>query len=355
MNDLPRREPTPLYPSAGRFEETLRRARLRRRRSAMVASAALVVVCAGGITGAVALRGGHVTQNAADPGTSAPSFGQPGSESNASGPVGATSPSESRPDRPSSSGSEHHPSGSGSGHSTAPSAGSSGPPSSVVGGKLYHGRAIDAAGKPLANVGVYVKSGGGLQRVATTDANGAFAITPTNSPVLLAGGDFAGSGSPTSQNYAYTYVDATDASSSGTPAATTVMNTGGKLAVTVTDANGHPLGGSTMPALYCDATATTPCYSMSADSSGQYVFTGLPTGDYTLRGAYASKTYHVTAGETTNVSWVEGQAAPPPPSDSPTPPPPTSDPTTEAPSSDTPDTAATQNDTGTHDSTVQSP
>jgi hypothetical protein len=133
------------------------------------------------------------------------------------------------------------------------------------------------------------------------------------------------------------------------------MDTGGKLAVTVTDGSGRPLGGSTQPALYCDAAASTPCYTMSADSSGQYVFSGLPTGDYTLRGAYASKTYHVTAGETLNVGWVEGQAPPASPPDSPTPPPPTTDPTTQAPSSDTPDNSTTQNDTATHDSTVQSP
>jgi hypothetical protein len=190
---------------------------------------------------------------------------------------------------------------------------------------MYAGRAVNAAGQPLSNIGVYVQQGGAQVRVATTNPDGSFQIPCTDSRVLLAAGNFAGSGGSSQQNYAYTYVNASGSTPSCSTkpetshAAATVMSAGGRLAVTVTDPSGNPVAGSSQPSLYCDATATTPCYTMTADSTGTYTYTGLPTGDYTLRDQDQSKTYHVTAGGTTDVNWQEQ----PPPVATPTSPSPT--------------------------------
>lgn len=313
MNDLPRRDPSPLYPRPGRFEETLRRARRRRQRSAVLAAAALVVVCAGGVSAAMATRTGHHSIDSADVNTSAPAYGggsgaaptaststrSPGRGQNSAG-GGKTGPGSQRSAQPSKA-------------TTPPSASKSNGPGGNSHGQIIRGKAVDAAGQPLRDIGVYVKDGGALQRVGETKPDGSYQIPCTNGQVVLASGNFGaagGSGSP--ENYAFTYVDppggsCTKPSSTEQSMGTTVMDTGGQLSVTVTDASGNPVPGSTEPALYCDATSTAPCYTMVADGSGQYTYSGLATGDYTLRGQYGSQVYHVTAGQTTNVTWVEGQ------------------------------------------------
>lgn len=340
MNDLPRRDPTPLYPRPGRFEETLRRARRRRQRSAVLAATALVVVCVGGVSAAMATRNAHHPIDSANVNTSAPTIGgrsghptgggtdtnrPPGGGPTAPGSTetGPGSQSSTQPTQP----------------STRPSTNGSGNPTSHPGsGQVIRGKAVDAAGQPLSDIGVYVKSGGALQRVGQTNPDGSYQIPCTSGQVVLASGNFGAAGSTGSQqNYAYTYVNSptgscTTPSSTGQSMGTTVMDTGGQLSVTVTDASGNPVPGSTEPALYCDATSSAPCYTMVADGSGQYTFSGLPTGDYTLRGQYGSHVYHVTAGQTTNVTWVEGQpsSSPSAPSSSAPPSTPTATPTTDS-------------------------
>jgi hypothetical protein len=87
---------------------------------------------------------------------------------------------------------------------------------------------------------------------------------------------------------------------------------------------------------------------MTADSSGSYTYTGLPTGDYTLKGSSGSKTFHVTAGQTTTVTWVEGQTPVATPT-SPSPTTPSSSPSTSGggtTSSQAPDTTAPQTQSG---------
>jgi hypothetical protein len=340
VNDLPRREPTPLYPRPGRFEDTLRRARKRRQRSAVLAAAALVVVCAGGVSAAMATRGGHHGIDSADVNTSAPTIGGGSGHTPGNGPsVGV--PSGGAHTSPGNSGS-----GPGTGHSTPPTKptdrpstnGSGGSSGNSHSGQLIRGKAVDAAGQPLSDIGVYVKSGGALQKVGETKPDGSYQIPCTNSQVLLASGDFAAAGSAGSQqNYAYTYVDSpggscTTPASSEQSMGTTVMDTGGQLSVTVIDASGNPIPGSTEPALFCDATSSAPCYTMVADDSGHYTYSGLATGDYTLRGDYGSQLYHVTAGQTTNVTWVEGQppSSPTAPSSSAPPSTPTDTPTSDS-------------------------
>lgn len=339
MNDLPRREPTPLYPRPGRFEETLRRARKRRQRSAALATAAIVVVFAGGVSAALATRDGHHRIDSADINSSAPTLGggsgntpsskvvsPPPGNGQSSNDQGNTGPGNQPTTRPTTAPTKPKatPTGKSTGHSGS--------------GEVIRGKAVSASGKPLKDIGVYVKAGGALQKVGETQPDGSYQIPCTKGQVVLASGDFgSGRSAGTDQNYAYTYVhppahSCTTPSSSAQTVGTTVMDTGGKLSVTVTDATGDPVPGSTEPALYCDATSTAPCYTMVADDSGHYTYTGLATGDYTLRGQYGSHVYHVTAGDTTSVTWVEGQppSSPSAPSSSAPPSSPTPTPTSDS-------------------------
>lgn len=346
MSDLPRREPTPLYPRPGRFEETLRRARRRRQRSAVLAAAALVIVCAGGVSAAMATRDGHHPVDSAKINTTAPTIGGGSGNTPGSGPsVDQTSDNGQGTKGSGNTGTGTQPSTRPTTSTTQPNTSSSGRPSSHPGsGQIIRGKAVDASGEPLPDIGVYVKSGGSLQKVGETRPDGSYQIPCTDGQVVLAAGNFgAAGGSGSGQNYAYTYVNSSGASCR-TPTATeqsmgtTVMDTGGRLSVTVTDASGDPVAGSTEPALYCDATSSAPCYTMVADGSGHYTYSGLPTGDYTLRGQFDSHVYHVTAGQTTTVTWVEGQ---PPSSPSPSSSAPPSSAPTATPTSDSQSPAGT--------------
>ena len=75
MSDLPRRDIPPLYPRPGRLEETLHRARRRRARNTGFAALALVLICGGGVAGAVVTAGQGGSEPVAAPPT-APSSGQ---------------------------------------------------------------------------------------------------------------------------------------------------------------------------------------------------------------------------------------------------------------------------------------
>jgi hypothetical protein len=353
VNDLPRREPSPLYPRPGRFEDTLRRARKRRQRSAVLAAAALVVVCAGGVSAAMATRTGHHSIDSADVNTSAPTLG--GGSGNTPGQGTTVSPAPGNGQGSTSNGKTGTgPSTLPSASATKPSASSGGPSTKPGSSQIIRGKAVDAAGQPLSDIGVYVKDDGTLEKVGETRPDGSYQIPCTNGQVVLAAGNFGAAGSSgNSQNYAFTYVDSSGGScttptSTETSVGTTVMDTGGKLSVTVTDASGNPIPGSTEPALYCDATSTAPCYTMVADDSGHYTYSGLATGDYTLRGQYGSQVYHVTAGQTTNVTWVEGQppSSPTAPSSSAPPSTPTATPTSDSqsPAGTSPQTETTPSD-----------
>lgn len=323
MNDLPRHEPTPLYAESGRFERTLRRARRRRARAAGLTMVAVLAICTGGAIALVTTNSPQSKQAAEVPST-LPASVTGHSPQPSSGPNPAPSQhTGSEPGSPLTSGSagssaSSSPAGSGDsqGHSNTPptgptsasegTGGDSGHPGAT---KSYHGVAVDHRGKPLADVSVYVVPPDGKpQQVDKTAPDGTFQVPCTGQPVLLATRDFGPAGSDTSTPEAgYTYVgnDQQAPDCEAKPAAAkTVMPEAGTLNLTVTDSSGAPVPDSNQPQLYCEAVTTESCYQPLTDADGQYTFTGLTAGDYTLRSGDVSRTYTVSAGQSTDVQWT---------------------------------------------------
>lgn len=342
MNELPRREPTPLYAEAGSFERTLRRARRRRARAAGLSMVAALAICTGGAIALVTTNTAQpeqtaevppnvpasITTSTVSPGPSAqptPSDGQ----GTGSRPPATSGPSEGPGSSvPGSSGGSHS-SGSPGKSSTSPthSTSTSGSHPGSTPTKAYHGLAVDHQGKPLPHLTVYVVPAAGKpEPVGQTEDDGTFQAPCTGDPVLLAGKGFgpAASGDSGNPDAGYTYVgNGEQAPDCGGPTAqpaahTTVMPEAGTIELTVTDSSGTPVPDSDQPELYCPGVGTEPCYEPLTDADGKYTFTGLSAGTYTLRSGDLTQDYTVTAGQSTQVTWTLPDESSPTPTPTPT-------------------------------------
>ncbi|HVX45282.1 MAG TPA: carboxypeptidase-like regulatory domain-containing protein [Mycobacteriales bacterium] len=341
MNELPRREPTPLYAEAGSFERTLRRARRRRARAAGLSMAAVLAICTGG---AIALATTNteqpkqaadvpstvptaITASATATGPSArptPTTGpgagshQPGSTGSTQGSSASASPGSASSGRPGPPGASHS-TPTGSNPSTSETGSNPG-----ASKKAYHGVAVDRSGKPLAHVRVYLSPPEGKpQLVGETADDGSFQAPCTGEPVLLASKSFGPAGSDTSSSDSgYTYVGNSqqppDCGSTAQPMAKkTVVPQAGTIDLTVLDSSGTPVPDSDQPELYCPGVGTDPCYQPMTDADGKYTFTGLSAGTYTLRSGDVSQDYTVTAGQSTEVTWTISDTSSPTPTPTP--------------------------------------
>ena len=334
MSDLPDRPVAPLSAPPGSFERVLRRAHARRVRTGLLASTAVLVATLGTVGAGLALTGDSGRQSlvATQPSSTASPVGTATPVATPSAVPTPTAPVLPDPSPTAGAGAATATPMPTAAAATAappsPSAPAVAAPSEAV--SDYRGRAVDADGRPLAELHVTLWSPGNAlpdEHDAFTGADGRFTV-PCGERALLLDWMLGGAQPASTRDLAATWVGggATLASAPALPCDgqehVTVLRPGAVLegAYRGTDGGGTlPLpaarwtpGSSCLPLGTYDGRGPTQptCVELSA-VGGRYRVVGLPTGTYVVRTATGEVSVSLTAGRTTTRDLDDCASCPP--------------------------------------------